>query len=143
MIKIQSEQELIQVDIIEFITDKKWWGVSDSIKCNIVFTKYACKFTSKDVVITYEMLKQFNCDLKQLLNNETDCCLLTDQRHIVSLKIHKDKDKFSDLRDNNNFNRLIEFQFYYHVESDVSLSGFLFVNDSALNETIKEIEVLL
>lgn len=143
MIKIQCESELIQVDIIEFITDKKWWGVGDSIKCNIVFTKYACKFTSKNAVITYEMLKQFNFDLKQLLDNKTDCCLLTDQSHLVSLKIHKDEYKFPDLRDNNNFNRLIEFQFYYYVESDVSLGGFLFVNDSALNETIKEIELLL
>lgn len=143
MLEIKCENELIQIDIIEFITNQKKWGSGDNIKCNIYFTKFECKFTSKDVVISYDVFNQFHSDLKQLLNNKKDHCLLTDQNSVISLKIHKDKDQFPSLRENDDFDRLIEFEFFYYAGSDISFKGFLFVDTSSLNNFREEIEFLL
>lgn len=143
MLEIKCENELIQIDIIEFITDQKKWGSGDNIKCNVYFTKYECKFTSKDVVISYEVFNQFHSNLKQLLSNERDYCLLTDQNSIISLKIHKDKQVSPSLRENDDFDRLIEFEFFYYAGSDISFKGFLFVNTNSLNNFEKELQILL
>lgn len=143
VIEIKCENELIQIDIIEFITDKQKWGSGDIVKCNVYFTKFECKFTSKDIVISYDSFNQFHTDLRQLLNNEKDQCLLTDQNSVISLKIHKDKRDFPKLRENDDFDRLIEFEFFYYAGSNISFKGFLFVNTNSLNTFEKEIQFLI
>ncbi|MDI2091440.1 hypothetical protein [Commensalibacter oyaizuii] len=143
MIEIKCENELIQFDIVEFVTGKKKWGSGDVVKCNVYFTKFECKFTSKDIVISYDAFNQFHTDLTQLLNNEKDHCLLSDQQGVVSLKIHKNKDGFPSLRENEDFDRLIEFEFFYYAGSDMSFKGFLFVDTDSLRSFEKEIELLL
>lgn len=140
---MKGEDGLIQIDIIEFITNQKKQGTGDNIKCNVYFTKFECKFTSKDIVINYDVFNQFHSDLKQLLNNKKDHCFLTDQNSVISLKIHKSKDKFPSLRENDNFGRLIELEFFYYAGGDISFKGFLFVDTNSLNNFEKEIEVLL
>ncbi|CAI3929136.1 unnamed protein product [Commensalibacter communis] len=143
MIKIECERELIQFDIIDFNTNKEYWGAGDTINCHVYFTKFECLFTSKNVVINYDALKQFHIDLKQLLNNKKDYVLLVDQNKVISLKIYQDKNNFPSLRKNDELKRLIEFEFFYYIGSDISLKGYLFVDDNSLIKTLEEIECLL
>ncbi|CAI3929452.1 unnamed protein product [Commensalibacter communis] len=143
MIKIECERELIQFDIIDFNTDKEYWGAGDTINCHIYFTKFDCQFTSKNVVINYNVLKQFHIDLKLLINNKKDHALLIDQNNVVSLNIHHGKKNFPNLRKNDEFKRLIEFEFFYYIGSDISLKGYLFVDDNSLIKTLEEIKCLL
>lgn len=141
MIEIIGEREIIQIDIIEYITDNKWLQSGDYIKCNIYFEKFECKFTSKDVVISYDMLKNFNVNLKQLLNNKKECCSLIDQNSVVSLQFEVDKSTPNSLVDYNNY--ALEFKFFYYAGSCITLTGCLILCESSLNSLVKEIEFLL
>lgn len=120
MIDIIITHGLITIDIIEFITDKKWLGSGDDIKCNVYFEKFQCKFMSKDVVISYDELQQFHSDLKQLLHNNKNC-FFSDKKGIISL----------------------EFKLFYYAGSNINFTGHSSVYKDSLRQTIEQIEVFL
>lgn len=140
MIDIIITHGLITIDIIEFITDKKWLGSGDDIKCNVYFEKFQCKFMSKDVVISYDELQKFHSDLKQLLHNKKSC-FFSDKKGIISLKFGIYKDKISSLVECNDCS--LEFKLFYYAGSNINFTGHSSVYKDSLRQTIEQIEVFL
>lgn len=143
MIEIKGEHELIQIDITQFNTNKKHWESGDSINCNIFFQKLECKFASKDVVISYDVLKMFAYELKKLIKSHDGGCSLIDENRVISLVYEIDRRPNRSVLVIEDNIYLIAFEFFYHKGSDISLSGYLFSNKDSLKQTIKEIEFLL
>lgn len=143
MIEIKGERELIQIDVTQSITDQKHRKSGDNISCNIYFQKLECKFASKDIVISYDALENFNRGLKQLINHDEGDCFLNDENRLISLKCVIDRDPFRSVivKEGNIYK--LEFNLLYHKGSDISLSGYLYSNKEQLQQTIKEIEYLL
>lgn len=140
MIDIISAHGIITIDIIEFITDKKWIGSGDNIKCNVYFEKFECKFMSKDVVISYDELQQFHLDLKQFLHNKKSCCF-SDKKGVISLKLGIYKDKTSSLVECNDCS--LEFKLFYYEGSNINFTGHSSVYKNSLRQTIEQIEIFL
>ncbi|MDI2112700.1 hypothetical protein [Commensalibacter nepenthis] len=143
MIEIKGERELIQINVTQSNTDKKQWQSGDNVNCNIYFQKLECKFASKDIVISYDALENFNRGLKQLINHDEGDCFLNDENRLIALKYVIDRDPFRSVIVTKGNIYKLEFSFLYHEDSDISLSGYLYSNKEQLQQTIQEIEYLL
>lgn len=143
MIEIKGERELIQIDVTQSSTDQKSLKPGDNINCNIYFQKLECKFASKDIVISYDALENFNRGLKQMVNHDGGNCFLNNENRLISLKcvIDRDPSRPVIVLEGNIYK--VEFNFLHHKGSDISLSGYLYSNKDSLKQTIKEIEFLL
>lgn len=143
MIEIKGERELIQIDVTQSSADQKIRKSGGNISCNIYFQKLECKFASKDIVITYDALENFNRRLKQLINHDEGNCFLNDENQLISLKCVIDRNPFRSVIVTEGNIYKLEFNLLYHKGSDISLSGYLFSNKDSLKQTIQEIEYLL
>ncbi|CAI3925702.1 hypothetical protein [Commensalibacter communis] len=143
MIEIKGERELIQIDVTQSNTDKKKWQSGDNINCNIYFQKLECKFASKDIVITYDALENFNRGLKQMVNHDEGDCFLNDENRLISLKCVIDRDPFRSVIVTEGNIYKLEFNLLYHKGSDISLKGYLYSNKKQLQQTVQEINSLL
>ncbi|CAI3959945.1 unnamed protein product [Commensalibacter communis] len=143
MIEIKGERELIQIDVNQSSADQKHRKSGDNTSCNIYFQKLECKFASKDIVITYDALENFNCGLKQMVNHDEGDCFLNDENQLISLKCVIDRDPFRSVIVTEGNIYKLEFNLLYHKGSDISLRGYLYSNKDSLKQTIQEIEYLL
>ncbi|MDI2090839.1 hypothetical protein [Commensalibacter oyaizuii] len=134
MIEIAGEGAFIQIDIINFVTDKKWWGAGDFIECNFYYRNSDIVFTARAANIYYHFLQELYVDLKDLLARKKENCFFGDRAHVVALDFMKNKDTLG---------YLIEFEFCYYDGSDLEFRGNLQSSEEELKKFIQEIEFLL
>ncbi|MDI2091442.1 hypothetical protein [Commensalibacter oyaizuii] len=143
MIEIKGERELIQIDVSQSITNQKCWKSGDNINCDIYFQKLECKFASKDIVISYDALKNFNHGLEQMINRDEENCFLNGEDQMISLECTIDRSPYRPVIVTEGNIYKLSFNLLYRKGSDIFLSGYLYSNKDSLKQTIKEIEYLL